>query len=130
VADNRKLLRITAEQREELARLILSLADGLSYREIEGKLGASARTVSLWKSRFEQSGIAGLQGQHKGSKPRVATPTIQSRVIQRVHQKPSHGSTHWSCRKLAERLGLKQVHCTAGTGESESQTTSAGMLPG
>lgn len=124
MADNRKLLQITAEQREELerwgqsralpagdvfrARLILSLADGLSYREIESTLGASARTVSLWKGRFEESGIAGLRGQHKGSKPRVATPTMQARVIQRVRQKPSDGSTHWSCRKLAERLGLSK----------------------
>ena len=118
------LLQITEEQREELerwarsralpagdvfrARLILAVADGLSYREIERKLGASARTVSLWKSRFEQSGIAGLQGQHKGSKPRVATPAIQARVIRRVQQQPSDGSTHWSCRKLADRLGLSK----------------------
>lgn len=123
MADNRKL-HLTEEQREELerwaqsralpagdvfrARLILALAEGLSYREIGGKLGASARTVSLWKSRFEEYGIAGLQGQHKGSKPRVATPAMQARVIRRVQQKPSDGSTHWSCRKLAERLGLSK----------------------
>lgn len=124
MADNRSLLQITKEQREELerwaqsralpagevfrARLILALSDGLSYREIEVKLGASSRTVSLWKSRFEESRIAGLRGQHKGSKPRVATPAIQARVIRRVQQKPSDGSTHWSCRKLAERLGLSK----------------------
>lgn len=124
MTDNRKLLHITEEQREELerwahsralpagdvfrARLILALADGLSYREIEAKLGASTRTVALWKSRFEESGIAGLQGQHKGSKPRVATAAIQARVIRRVQQKPSDGSTHWSCRKLAERMGLSK----------------------
>jgi transposase len=124
VADNQGLLQVSAEQREELerwaqsralpagdvfrARLILSLAEGLSYREIERKLGASAPTVSKWKSRFEQSGIAGLQAQHKGSKPRAATPAMQARVIRRVQQKPSDGSTHWSCRKLADRLGLSK----------------------
>jgi transposase len=96
VADNRNLLRVSGEQREELEcwaqsralpagdvfreRLILALADGLSYREMERKLGASAPTVSLWKRRFEQSGVAGLQGQHKGSKPRAATAAIQARV--------------------------------------------------
>ena len=78
VADNRELLQLSSEQREELerwaqsralpagdvfrARLILALADGLSYREIERILGASAPTVSKWKSRFEESGLAGLQG--------------------------------------------------------------------
>jgi transposase len=124
VADNRNLLQVTEEQREELerwaqsrtlpagdvsrARLILALADGLSYREIKRKLGASAPTVSLWKSRFEQSGIAGLQGQHKGSRPRTATPAVQARIIRRVQQKPTDGSTHWSCRKLATDLRLSK----------------------
>lgn len=124
MADNRTLLQLRTEQRVELerwaqsrtlpagdvfrARLILALADGLSYREIERKLGASAATVSLWKKRFVQSGMVGLQGQHKGSKPRTAIPAVQARVIRRVQQKPSDGSTHWSCRKLASQLGLSK----------------------
>jgi transposase len=124
VAGNRELLQLSAEQREELerwsqsrtlpagdvfrARIILALADGLSYREIERRLGASSATVSLWKRRFERSGIEGLQGQHKGSKPRAATPAVQARVMRRVQQKPGDGSTHWSCRKLAQGLGLSK----------------------
>lgn len=124
MADNRNLLRVTGEQREELerwaqsrtlpagdvfrARLILALADGLSYRQIQRTLGASAPTVSLWKGRFQEAGISGLQGQHKGSEPRAATPAVQARVIRRVQQKPTDGSTHWSCRKLASELGLSK----------------------
>jgi transposase len=70
------LLHVDSQQRDELegwsqsrtlpagdvfrARLILALADGMSYREIERKLGASAPTVSKWKTRFEEEGIAGL----------------------------------------------------------------------
>jgi transposase len=124
VADNRELLKVSVEQREELehraqwrtlpagdvvrARIVLALADGLSYGEIERKLGASSATVSLWRRRFEQSGIEGLQGQHKGSKPRAATPVMQARLIRRAQQKPSDGSTHWSCRKLAKELGLSK----------------------
>ena len=125
MADNRGLLQVSAEQREELercaqsrtlpagdvfrARLILCLADGLSYREIERRLGASAPTVSKWKSRFEESGMAGLQGQHKGIQPRTVTPAVQARIIRRAQQKPSDGSTHWSCRKLAATLGLSKT---------------------
>lgn len=125
MADNRKLLQLSFEQREELerwaqsralpagdvfrARLILALADGRSYREIERSLGASAPTVSKWKSRFEKSGLAGLQGQHHGSKPRTATPAVQARIIRRAQQKPVDGSTHWSCRKLAEDLGISKT---------------------
>jgi len=125
MADNRGLLSISDEQREELgrwaqsralpagdvfrARLILALADGLSYREIERKLGASAPTVSKWKSRFEQSGMDGLQAHNRGSRPRTATPAVQAKIIRRAQQKPSDGSTHWSCRKLAEQLGISKT---------------------
>jgi transposase len=124
VASNRGLLQVSVEQREELeswaqsrtlpagdvirARIVLALADGLSYREVERKLGASSATIALWKSRFECSGIEGLRGQHKGSKPRAATPAMQARLLRRAQQKPSDGSTHWSCRKLALELGLSK----------------------
>src|SRR5215467_1951386 len=80
----------------------------MTYREIEQKLGASAPTVSKWKTRFEQHGVEGLQARHQGSKPRRATPAVQSRVIRRAQQKPSDGTTHWSCRKLAEELGVSK----------------------
>jgi transposase len=124
MADNQGLLQVSAEQHEELerwvqsrtlpagdvfrARIVLALAEGLSYREIERKLGASSATVSLWKRRFERSGMEGLQGQHKGSKPRAATPAMQARLLRRVQQRPGDGSTHWSCRKLAKELGLSK----------------------
>src|ERR1700757_4745913 len=124
MTDNRSLLKLMPEQREDLqrwaqsrtlpagdvfrARLILALADGLTYREIQFKLGASAPTVSKWKRRFEEAGMEGLQGQHQGSQPRRATPAVQARVIRRAQQKPSDGSTHWSCRKLSEELGVSK----------------------
>jgi transposase len=124
MANDQGLLQVSAEQHEELerwvqsrtlpagdvfrARIVLALAEGLSYREIERKLGASSATVSLWKRRFERSGMEGLQGQHKGSKPRAATPAMQARLLRRVQQRPGDGSTHWSCRKLAQELGLSK----------------------
>ena len=52
--------------------------------------------------------MEGLQGQHKGSKPRAATPAMQARLLRRVQQRPGDGSTHWSCRKLAKELGLSK----------------------
>lgn len=85
--------------------MILALADGWSYRDIERRYGASAPTLSLWKHRFEENRVARLQGQHKGGRPRTATPAVQARVIKRVQQNPPDGSTHWSCRKLAADLG-------------------------
>src|ERR1700690_1435534 len=124
MTDNRSLLKLIPEQREELqrwaqsrtlpagdvwrARLILALADGTTYREIARSLKTSLPTIARWKMRFERDGLAGLEGRHQGSKPRAAPPKVQARVIRRVQQKPGDGSTHWSCRKLASQLGLSK----------------------
>src|ERR1700684_2575840 len=122
--DNRSLLQLMPEQREDLqrwaqsrtlpagdvfrARLILALADGSTYREIARSLKTSLPTIARWKMRFERDGLAGLEGRHLGSKPRAATPKVQARVIRRVQQQPGDGSTHWSCRKLASELALSK----------------------
>jgi len=57
---------------------------------------------------FEEEGIAGLDPRHKGSQPRVADAKVQARIARKTQQKPSDGSTHWSCRKLAKVLGLSK----------------------
>jgi transposase len=117
-----RLRQLTAGEREELTRwsrsrtleargvfvasLILALADGKSYTEIERELNTSRPTIARWKARFEEAGIEGLEPQHKGSKPRTVTPAVQARVLRRTTQPPADGSTHWSCRKLAATLGL------------------------
>ena len=116
---------LTTEQQEELtgwshsrtlpagdvfrARLILALADGLTYKTIKQRLHTTARTISRWKQRFEESGIEGLEPRHKGSKPRAATPAVQAKICRKVQQhKPPDGSTHWSVRKLAAETGLSK----------------------
>jgi transposase len=118
------MLVITDEQRIELspwaqsrtlpagdvfrARLILALADGASYRTIMQTLQTTAPTISRWKRRFEEQGMAGLDPRHKGSQPRVANAAVQARIARNTQQKPSDGSTHWSCRKMAKALRLSK----------------------
>jgi len=116
------LRQLTDTEREELTRwarsrtlaardvfvasLILALADGKSYTQIEGELNTSRPTIARWKARFEKNGMAGLEAQHQGSKPRSVTPAVQAKLLRKTTQPPTDGSTHWSCRKLAATLGL------------------------
>ena len=125
LARYRELLKVTESQREELtkwaqsrtlpagdvfrAKLILALAEGRTWSQIAAALDTSRKTIALWKARFEESGIDGLEPRHKGSRPRAATASVQARVARRVQQKPPDGSTHWSCRKLAADLGLSHA---------------------
>ena len=116
------VIELSAEEREELtgwsnsrtlpagdvfrAKLILALADGKSYSTVEAELNTSRPTIARWKARFEEARIAGLEGRHKGSQPRRATPAMQARLLKKTQQKPADGSTQWSCRKMAAAVGL------------------------
>jgi putative transposase len=135
------LLRLTAEEKQDLerwaqsrtlpagdvvrVRLILALAEGKSYREIEDSMRTSAASIARWRGRFKRDRLAGLERRHRGSRLRTATAAVQVRVARRVQQKPSDGSTHWSRRKLAQELGVSK-----STVHRPSQTPSSGTLFG
>jgi Homeodomain-like domain len=121
---NQPVLSITAEQRDELrkwatsrtlpagdvfrSRLIVALAEGQSYRQTKASLNTTAPTISPWKQRFEEAGIAGLAPRHQGSRPRVANAAMQAKIVCKTQQRPADGPTHWSCRKMAADLGLSK----------------------
>ena len=90
------------------ARLILALANGESYATIQANLQTTAPTISRWKRRFEEKGLEGLEGRHKGSRVRAATPAVQGKVLKKIQKAPPDGSTHWSCRKMARELGVSK----------------------
>jgi len=118
-------ITLSAEERSELeqmsqsrtlpagdvfrARLILMLADGLPYRTIQERLDTTAPTISRWRDRFVKQRVAGLlEIRHPGQKPSVMTAALQAKVLEASHRKPNGGSTHWSCRKMAQRLKISK----------------------
>ena len=90
------------------ARLMLALAEGKSWSQIEVELHTSRPTIARWKRRFEREGMAGLDPRHKGSEPRRATPSVQARVLRKTTQRPADGSGHESCRKMAAAVGVSK----------------------
>jgi transposase len=89
--------------------LILMLAQGLPYRTIQARLDTTAATISRWKDRFLRGRIAGLvEVRHAGKRPFVITPALTAKVIGATRRQPKDGSTHWSCRKLAQSLGVSK----------------------
>lgn len=67
------VIKLTEQERDELmrwstsrtlaagdvfkAKLILALADGVSYSRIEAELKTSRSTIARWKARFEEERI-------------------------------------------------------------------------
>jgi transposase len=90
------------------AKLILMLAEGVSFSAIKQRLQTTAPTIIRWKQRFLTSGLDGLDTFHPGQSASVLTPVLRARILSATRKKPSDGSTHWSCRKLAATLGVSK----------------------
>lgn len=88
------------------ARLILHLADGLTWAEIRVKLDCSDSYIARWSKRFVTDRLAGLFARYAGRTRYKVTDRIEARVLAwTTNHKPADGSTHWSSRKLAAELG-------------------------
>lgn len=90
------------------AKLILLLAQGSSFNAIKRRLQTTAPTIIRWKQRFLQFGLDGLDTYHPGQKATILTAALRARILSATRKKPSDGSTHWSCRKLAAMLGISK----------------------
>jgi transposase len=95
------------------ARVILLLADGLSWSAICDKPGCGDSYISRWSRRFAVERLAGLYGRHGGRERHKVTERLEARVLAyTTGRKPADGSTHWSTRKLAAELGGAVSHMT------------------
>src|SRR5216684_2050493 len=95
------------------ARLILLLAEGLTWAEIRSKLDCGDSYISRWSKRFEADRLGGLFARHAGRERYKVTDRIEARVLAwTTKRKPADGSTHWSSRKLAAELGSDISHMT------------------
>ena len=92
-----------------VARVLLQLADGRSYRQIVERLECSQPFISKWKRRFEEDRLAGLYVRHAGRVVKVLTPAMEARILNWTRKQPSDGATHWSTRRLARRLGVHHM---------------------
>lgn len=89
------------------ARALLLAADGVANTVIAEQVDATPKTVRAWRDRFVVEGLAQLGEVRagRGRKPSIPQSTIDEVVHLTLHSKPE-GETHWSCRTMAERVGI------------------------
>ncbi len=92
-----------------IAQLILLLDGGESYKSIEKKLGCFPSYINKWRRRFEDERLEGLYPRYKGPAITVLTPPLEAKILSWTTRKPSDGTTHWSCRRLAKALGINHM---------------------
>ncbi len=117
-------LRMTRKQRAELARIarsssqphrsvmqakaLLLAADGEANYEIARRLDVASNSVRSWRRRFEESGTdwVGTIAPGRGRRSWLPEGTVAEVVRVTREELPDDGSTQWSTRTLAQRLGI------------------------
>jgi transposase len=90
-------------------RIVLAAASGQSDQATATQLAVNRHTVRLWRQRFAEQGLQSLWeiASGRGRKPSYGPEKIQEIIDTTLQSKPK-GQTRWSCRLLAQRLGVSK----------------------
>jgi transposase/AraC-like DNA-binding protein len=106
-AELRRRARGQANEHRERFRagIILLRLNGVSIKDVAARMNTSTRTVSIWSSRFERSGLAGLTDKvGRGRRPSLPENKV-ARVISEA-TRPPKGRRRWSVRSMARHAGM------------------------
>ncbi len=112
----RETLQRWARGRSTPARLvtrgktILLAAEGERNEDIAKKVGTSRATVGLWRSRFVEHGLTGIEKDaSRPGRPRKNRHSLEKKIVELTTQSTPKNATHWSTRTLAAELGIDHV---------------------
>ncbi len=101
--------RTTEQRLVQRARIVLRAAEGMPNRRIAAELGVAPMTVLLWRERYAPAGLAGLADEARPGRPPTYGREERDRVIALTLEPPSDGTTHWSARRLANRVAMSET---------------------
>jgi putative transposase len=91
------------------AEIVLLCANGWNNNAVAERVGTSRQTVSKWRERFRTQGLMGLYDERRPGKPRsIEDDEVMVLLQKTLETKPPDGSTHWSCRSMADATGLSK----------------------
>src|SRR3954466_15029071 len=90
------------------ARALLWAAEGVANEEIARRSGVDSDTVRRWRKRFADKGTAGVGviAEGRGRKSWLPPGTVAEVLRLTREELPADGSTHWTTRTLAARVGV------------------------
>jgi len=91
------------------ARLVLMLAEGYSHAVIRDRLGCNRDYITRWKTRFLEGRLDAIYPRHQGSRRGSDSMRLEARILKATMKPPTDGSTHWSTRRLANKLGVNHM---------------------
>jgi transposase len=99
--------RTAAHRDATRAKALMLAEEGMANTAIAWELGVSPSSVTSWRTRFEQEGLAkfGKVKAGRGRKTSIPAEKVAAIVDATLHDKPP-GETHWSCRSMAKSQGV------------------------
>src|SRR5246500_2821467 len=92
------------------AQMMLALDQGLSNQAVAERLATRPATISKWRGRFAQHGLAGVADAPRGGKPRHYDADHERRIIAALDAPPPKGYARWNGSLLAQHLGDISKH--------------------
>ena len=101
--------QFTPQQVALRSRILLLAAEGKQDMEIASELEVNRHTPALWRQRFRTQGLDGVWEVQagRGRKPLYDEDKVAAIVEATLQTKPK-GSTHWSCRTMAQSQGVSK----------------------
>src|SRR2546425_2534792 len=96
---------VTLQRDLKRARIVLLAADGRSTRSIAKEVGVQPRIVSLWRHRYADHGLEGLQDKPRPGKQPIYTKATDKRILKLLDKPPPEGFARWTGPLLAGALG-------------------------
>lgn len=88
------------------ARIVLGSADGIGTLALAEQHQVSRPTISFWRKRWSESGLAGLHSEVRPGRPRCIEDERVAELIKTALERKPETTTHWSVRALAAETGL------------------------
>src|SRR4029450_345962 len=96
---------VTMQPDLKRARIVLLAAAGRSTRSIAKEVGVQPRIVSLWRHRYADHGLEGLQDKPRPGKQPIYTKATDKRILRLLDKPAPEGFARWTGPLLAEALG-------------------------
>jgi transposase len=95
------------------ARIVLLAADGMSNREIGEVVDLHYNQVGLWRARYGEYGLAGLDDLERSGRPCVYDHDDVLLLVKLVTEEPPGATTRWTMDALAEQMAAHGVPISA-----------------
>ena len=96
---------VTLQRDLKRAQIVLLAAAGRSTRSIAKEVGVQPRIVSLWRHRYAELGLEGLQDKPRPGKQPIYTKATDQRILKLLDKPPPAGFARWTGPLLAGELG-------------------------